>query len=881
MAFHVACPITCRRICFCSLGFPRSLQGTNNPTSGFLQDVTVLGDFLSDNKRKDDGTIQVVVPKVVPPPPEIVTVSGGDVLIDESASMKAKRLALQKKGAAAMIAAEEYARKFESGEFLDTSGNVNGEEQGQSNVKVCCRMCNRFENEGSEKAKKMLSCKRCSKKYHRSCLKSWSNNRGEKIYFIGVRGPVLFVEFVRLAEGPVIQVNSCFAKDVMVLTIVTVCNQLIRWFLGYTCCDACGRLFVKGNYCPVCLKHFYPICYLIRPFTEIQNQHQWFAVIIASAGYIASVIILVCFGCAVIRPIRMLILEKMFCSDERYHQFQVDGNLQYTCPTCRGECYQVKNLEDAVQELWRRKNIADSDLITSLRAAAGLPTQEEIFSISPYSDDEDSGTLKIKSDSARSFKFSFKNFSNNSPTKMKDYGKKSSTKKTSKKKDSLSFMTGKIDAHHSFEGHSFDDDIQSQRNEGPDVYSSLATGSLSQTEVPYPVNQPGILKRKFVDEVMGSDEERKPRVVRIKSNKSNILDSEEESGKRGDKTQNVKGKKLVINLGARKINVASSPLSDNASFQRDKDLVTANGNENLAHLTKGNKFALDRHDGTARHIDGSRVDSGQSKHLKVSGREGNMIKLGKVKPGVSEFNLTSGRGNMSDGHEVGPLERSHTVRGKRSTHGMVAQAGLDAASRGEMTYLAKQSEGSSDVFDETHDNNHTPSHSLPKDSKPLLRFKFKRPSIESQSSPHQEEKTTVKGQRSKRKRPSPFKEISLFNNSEGVSQSPGDTINDEIMDANWILMRLGNDAIGKRVEVHQTSDSSWHKGEVTDIVEGTSKIHVTCDDGKSESFLIGAVSVFLVGLAVYLIPFLDRRSPLLLNREVFALGIRCMIKCCY
>jgi hypothetical protein len=76
---------------------------------------------------------------------------------------------------------------------------------------------------------------------------------------------------------------------------------------------------------------------------------------------------------------------------------------------------------------------------------------------------------------------------------------------------------------------------------------------------------------------MGSDEERKPRVVRIKSNKSNILDSEEETGKRGDKTQNVKGKKLVINLGARKINVASSPLSDNASFQRDKDLVTANG----------------------------------------------------------------------------------------------------------------------------------------------------------------------------------------------------------------------------------------------------------------------------------------------------------------
>lgn len=64
----------------------------------------------------------------------------------------------------------------------DTSGNLIGEEQGQSNVKVFCRMCNRVESEGSEKAKKMLSCKSCSKKYHRNCLRSWSNNRGEKVY---------------------------------------------------------------------------------------------------------------------------------------------------------------------------------------------------------------------------------------------------------------------------------------------------------------------------------------------------------------------------------------------------------------------------------------------------------------------------------------------------------------------------------------------------------------------------------------------------------------------------------------------------------------------------------------------------------------------------
>lgn len=848
MAFHVACPITCRRICFCSLGFPRSLNGTKNATKDFLDEVNLLSDFLGDSRKEDGGTIQVAVPKVVPPPPpEIVAVSGGgggggDVA-DESASMKAKRDALQRKGAAAMIAAEEYARRLESGDVVDTSGNLNGEEQGQSNVKVFCRMCNRVENEGSEKAKKMLSCKSCSKKYHRSCLKSWSNNRDlfhwsswtcracricEACRRTGDPSKFMFCKrcdgayhcyclqppHKNVSTGPYLcpkhtKCHSCASN-------VPGNGLSVRWFLGYTCCDACGRLFVKGNYCPVCLK--------------VYRDSE-------------STPMVCCDHCQ-----RWVHCQCDDISDERYHQFQVDGNLQYTCPTCRGECYQVKNLEDAVQELWRRKNVADKDLITSLRAAAGLPTQEEIFSISPYSDDEDSGPLKLKNDSSR-FKLSFKNFPNNSPTKMNDYGKKSSNKKTAKKKDSLSFMTGKIDARHSFEGHSDIrslhslDDMQSQRNEGPDIYSSPATGSLSQTEVSCPVNQTGILKRKFDDEVMFSDEERKPRVVRIKSNKANILDSEE-SGKRGDKSQNMKKKKLVINLGARKINVASSPLSDNASVQRDQDLVTANGNENPAHLTKGNKFALDRHDVAAGHIDGkgNRVDSGQSKHLKVYGREGNTIKFGKVKPSVSEFNFTSGRGNMSDGDEVGPLEGSHIMRGKRSTHGMINQVGLGATSRGERTYLAKQSEGSSDVYDETHDHNHMPSHSLPKDSKPLLKFKIKKP-IESQNSHQEEEKTTIKGQRSKRKRPSPFKERSLFNDSEGkerslvndsegASQSPGENINHENMDANWILMKLGSDAIGKRVEVHQISDDSWHKGEVTGVVEGTSNLHVTYDDGK-------------------------------------------------
>ncbi|XP_020214568.1 uncharacterized protein LOC109798639 isoform X1 [Cajanus cajan] len=823
MAFHVACPITCRRICFCALGFPRALHAPD-PANAFLHDVAALGDFLA-NATVDDATVQVAVPKVLPPPPPPPTTDGvppGVDAIDESASMKAKRIALQRKGAAAMIAAEEYARRFESGDVVvsNTPGNLTGDEQGQSN-RTYCRFCKCGEVEGSERAQKMLSCKSCGKKYHRNCLRSWGRHR-DLFHWSSWTCPLCRICEACRRTGDPFKFMFCKRCDgayhcyCLQPPHKSVCNGpylcpkhsrchscgsnvpgnglSVRWFMSYTCCDACGRLFTKGNYCPVCLK--------------VYRDSE-------------STPMVCCDTCQL-----WVHCQCDNISDERYHQFQVDGNLQYKCPTCRGECYQVKNPEDAAQEIWRRRNIAERDLIASLRAAAGLPTQEEIFSISPYSDDEDGGPLKLKSESTRSFKFSLKNLSSDSPKK------KSSNKKTAKKKDSQSFMTSKIDTHNSFEGHSDikslhsldddkNDDVQSQRNEGPDVYSSPATGSLSQTDAPCPINQPGVLKHKFVDEVMVSDEERKPRFVRIKSNKAHILDSEEESGKQNVKTQNVKGKKLVINLGARKINVASSPRSDTSSCQKDQDLVAVNGNEDISQSRKGDKFASDRQDGTARHIDGNRVDSGQSNFFKVSGREGNLIKLGKVKPDVSEFNPTSGRGNMSDG------------RVKHNTDGTIDQVGLKVTSRGERVHLGKQSEVSSDACDETDDNNNrTPSHSLPKDSKPLLKFKFKKPSIESQNSPHQEEEKIIKGQRSKRKRPSPFKEKTPFNESENASQSHQDSVMDEILDANWILMKLGSDAIGKRVEVHQSSDNSWHKGVVTDVVDGTSKLHVALDDGK-------------------------------------------------
>ncbi|KAI7741806.1 hypothetical protein M8C21_003239, partial [Ambrosia artemisiifolia] len=298
-------------------------------------------------------------------------------------------------------------------------------------------------------------------------------------------------------------------------------------------------------------------------------------------------------------------------SDEKYLQFQVDNNLQYSCATCRGECYRVRDLEDAVQELWRRRDKADRELTARLRAAAGLPTQEEIFSIQLYSDDEDNKPL-TKNEHGRSLKFSLKAPVDKSPKK------KSASKKY-----------------------------------GPENESST------------------------------------------------------------------------------------------------------NG-ENL----------------------------GQTKGLRLRSKEGNTIKIRKlnsensnVKPRVS---FGKGSDNVNHGHKE-------------------------------------------------------------KELKPLLRLKFKNPYSENVTTwapSGVDDNSSVKGQRSKRKRPSPVMEYKSgsVREDEGVSHSYDD---DEIMDANWIIQKLGKDAIGKKVEVHQRSNNTWHKGTVIEVFEGTSVVSVTYDDGKASNVDLG------------------------------------------
>ncbi|KAK3016161.1 hypothetical protein RJ639_007701 [Escallonia herrerae] len=870
MAFHVACPITCHRICFCSLGFPRRLQ-TVKGKDDFLEESARVEEFYGDPwlvRAREGGTVQVAVPKVVPPPPPAAVAAaaaaadGADAAAAAAAaaeeqllSAQTKRAAMQRKAAAASLEAEDLARRIESGE------GINGEEQGQSSSKVLCRLCYAGENEGSERARKMLSCKSCGKKYHRSCLKTWAHHRD---LFHWSSWTCLLAEFVRSAEELEIKLGLCSAKGVMVHTIVTVsnlrtrcyCNSCcflsffllnvsngpylcpkhtrchscgsnvpgnglsVRWFLGYTCCDACGRLFVKGNYCPVCLKVYRDS--ESTPMVCCDDCQRW--------------VHCHCDG----------------ISDEKYMQFQADGNLQYKCATCRGECYQVRDLEDAVQELWRRKDHADRDLIKSLRAAAGLPTQEEIFSISPYSDDEEYGPTPSKNEYGRSLKFSLKGVVDKSPKKSS--GKKSSNKKYSKGKGYQKTLMGKTEAHHSFEVHSDgqscgystgdnkDEDMQPHRSRERDIFPYPIAGSLTEEGV-CSVNQAGHLKHRFIDEVTASNGTRAPR-VQIKRNRPHGGVIAEETEKQASKSNITKGPKLVIHLGARAKNAINSPRSDASSCQREQDLTASNGSEDMSHqraIAKlGDRKAEDKMD-----------LSDQVNGLKFKGREGNFIKIKKGKSEVSDKNPKVGGGKLADGNELTSPVNTRVLLGKRSTEGGTAAVGTVTevqGTRGEKVSLLKHGGGRADVSGDLSDDNDNPpssSKSLPKDPKPFLKLKFKNRKDESQSrndesrslwAPHPEdERSFAKGQRSKRKRPSPLVEKASGKGEEDAKQWHEDNSMDEIMEENWILLKLGKDAVGKRVEVHQLSNNSWHKGTVTEFFEDSSTVSVALDDGRAKN----------------------------------------------
>ncbi|XP_009136653.1 uncharacterized protein LOC103860742 [Brassica rapa] len=357
MVFHVACPITCRKICDCLLGFPRNLH-VKEVKDVFLNDIHSLQNFLPDPWDAGgvfkDGTVQIHVPR------DVVAV-GEDSEVKVEASTQGKRnvVLLKKKKVA-----EDSTANPDSDNLMVPVTEINGEDHDHHGASITCHMCYMFEVGKSERAK-MLSCKCCGKKYHRSCLKTWTQHRDlfnwsswacpscRTCEGCGTSGDPKKLMFCKrcddayhcdcqqprhktVASGPYLchkhtKCYSCGSK-------VPGNGQSLRWFLGHTCCDACGRLFVKGNYCPVCLKVYRDS--EATPMVCCDFCQRW--------------VHCTCDG----------------ISDERYMQFQVDGHLQYKCSTCRGESYQIKDLEDAAQEIWKRKDNDEKELIASLRASA-------------------------------------------------------------------------------------------------------------------------------------------------------------------------------------------------------------------------------------------------------------------------------------------------------------------------------------------------------------------------------------------------------------------------------------------------------------------------------------------------------------------------------
>ncbi|KAL3651879.1 hypothetical protein CASFOL_004881 [Castilleja foliolosa] len=824
MDFHVACPITCRKICFCSLGFSRKLRSEKGKDD-FLQEVIRVEQFLNDPwliKAGENATIQVKVPKVVkspalllPPPTQFLadlSVGPGDEAAAE-ASAQVKRAALQKQAAAASVVAEDYARKFESGDLVTSGKDVTGPEQVQSTAKVMCRLCFSGEYEGSERARKMLSCNTCGKKYHRSCLKSWSQNRDlfhwsswtcpscrtcEVCRRTG--DPVKFM-FCKRCDGA----YHCYCQQPPHKNVGhgpylcpkhTKCHSCVssvpgnglsvRWFLGNTCCDACGRLFVKGNYCPVCLKVYRDS--ESTPMVCCDVCHKW--------------VHCPCDG----------------ISDSKYMQFQVDGNLQYVCPTCRGECCQVRNLEEAVQELWRRRDESDKDLIASLRAAAGLPTQDEIFGISPFSDDEESGPV-LKNEFSRSLKFSLKGLGDKSPKKNKESGKKSSKKKSGKKKG----------------------------NENEELLFSSGTDTLkspitvrSLTEGVSDGNEAAVSKHKSVDKVPAINIAKASRTVKIKSSNRSLglMTNREETG---DAPKSSKGPKLVIHLGGRSRNVTSPPRSES---KRGQELTSVKGAEDATSELKHHEL-IDRLDPATKLGD-------QKGHKTDLTEQVNDSRLIKLKNANSE---------PADGYEsVSPKNTTYSVLGKRSGEYRASarsESEVPVSKRNKYLSIKQAEEDDASITGNLvlDDSSSNVLRAASRDHRPSLKFKIPKTSNngdqknvlanlsgginQNSSLPGKEDITYTRGQRSKRRRPSGGAE-------DGGSQWGEDNTVKNFTDANWILQKLGKDAAGKRVEIHQPSNNSWHRGTVIEIHEGSSVVSIALDDGKAKSFELGKQGIRFV-----------------------------------
>jgi hypothetical protein len=221
--------------------------------------------------------------------------------------------------------------------------------------------------------------------------------------------------------------------------------------------------------------------------------------------------------------------------------------------------------------------------MVSLRAAAALPSLEDVSPSYPNSDDEKPGAYVLKNDGKNTLKFSLKSNSSkpppDTPEKEKIVLKSSgSNKKPSKKKGGQSNKTA--------DGH--DDIFLERRHDAKASNSRLGDQSIDGNHDRSPFKNDS---NSYISSSTRSSEKnlKSPSMkavannadmipkVKIKGSKVSSLQFKDSSEDNTPKNDTGKGTKLVIHLGSRHKTRSGSPKSELSNSQREQDLGLIHG----------------------------------------------------------------------------------------------------------------------------------------------------------------------------------------------------------------------------------------------------------------------------------------------------------------
>ncbi|CAK9264595.1 unnamed protein product [Sphagnum jensenii] len=887
MAFHMACPITCLKICYCTLGTRVPLQ-TQQGRVRFLQNAVMLEHLLSNPHlmlASGTGMVDILVPRLPREEPKKAQehhpagVNGNgweDVgpkrmgrrpIIPDLSVANGGRNAGQVKNAAAIQQDAESDMLTTELAAWDGVGmvsrNDSGEPLGADELtkglmpQVTCGLCGIRETIGSAKAGRMLSCQACKKQYHRKCIKQWADYRDlfnwaswvcgscrscevckrtvepnklmfckrcDEAYHVYCQQPPL----KHVPKGPFMcpkhaRCHSCG-------THVSGGGVSSRWFLSYTMCDACGRLFVKGKYCPICLKVYRDS--EPSPMVCCDLCEHW-----------------VHCGCDSI-------------SDEKYQQYQVDDNLHYTCAACRGECHKVTDLDNGVEEMWRRRDSADAEQKAELRTAAGLPSEDEMKMLYPSSDDEIQVREVINHMKGSSKQVMKKTKKLSTSGIEHDVGLKNTKalKKLVIHKDSIrkKKIYGKVSDRTSSKLHS-------QKRKG-----SLMKKSTEENVVG---NDGSHMKTIILDtEETKTNSQKATKQLRSKSDPEVPRKTMKKKENRALKTKGVLGKLKHKDTAAGDLVSAQDPVTTEL-MQKTKRLKFAGSEETGVHVEsetptnsagkekKQREFAKragtnqSLKDGHSESVRRRRVPSSKYRDMETTpwhnSRNSREVQSTVIEePGTQTIKPTAAQAPQGEKEQsIASLRVSTEVRKERQrkTKEIVDDMDIDDTLDAPRKRLKvadlgdKQGEGGRPLRSATTGSS----------LKGPLHFKIKRQSIHDTLLPksgldskkihnHDDLPISVRGQRLKRKR-------SLVAQKGGDEKFTGRTITrDSSADDSWILQRLGTDAITKRVEVFWPIDNIWYQGTVVDVFPQKLQFAVHYDDGEEETLEFGKELVRLL-----------------------------------